>query len=135
MPRKQIILDYSHIRDYAERFSWVDPVTNSHQTGYNPPQNAIDVHRLPFTITFLTEEGVPYSGRAVCIGVNTARHTRRLQFTEEAHVALRGSAKGNSEKGKGNNQQMQFKTIAKGEIRQVADILIVEIDGVRFSAS
>ena len=134
MPRKQIILDYSHIRDYAERFSWIDPVTNSHQTGYNPPQNAIDPRRLPFSITFLTEEGVPYSGRAVCIGVNTARRTRRLQFTEEAHVALRGN-------GQGNNSSLHtphsslFKTIQRGEIRQVADILIVEIDGVRFSAS
>ena len=126
MPRKQIILDYSHIRDYAERFSWVDPVTNSHQTGYNPPKNAIDVRLLPFTITFLTEEGIPYTGRAVCIGVNTARHTRRLQFTEEAHIALRGITP---------QERTQFKTIAKGEIRQVADILIVEIDGVRFSAS
>ena len=131
MPRTRPVLDYSHIRDYAERFSWIDPVTNSHQTGYNPPQNAVDVRRLPFSITFLTEDGIPYTGRAVCIGVNTARRTRRLQFTEEARIAL----KGNMEKGKGNNQEVQFKTIQRGEIRQVADILIVEIDGVRFSAS
>lgn len=102
MPRSTPTLSYTHIRDYAERFTWIDPATNERQTGFNPPDNAIDRQRLPFNITYLTTEGVPHSGRVVCIKVNTAAHTRHIQY------------------------------IDSGEIRQVADSLIVSIDGVRF---
>ena len=138
MPRKSPVLDYSQIRNYAEQFCWIDPVTGLTCTGFNPPQNAVDKRRRPFTITWLTEEGIPYRGRAVCIGVNTRQRSRRLQMVEEAHAVIRG----NREKGKGKNNSSlhtpdssMFKTIARGEIRQVSDILIIEIDGVRFSAS
>ena len=131
MPRRTPVLDYSQIRNYAEQFCWIDPVTGITCTGFNPPQNAVDKRRRPFTITWLTEEGIPYRGRAVCIGVNTRQRSRRLQMVEEAHAVIRG----NREKGKGKNQTSLFKTIPRGEIRQVSDILIIEIDGVRFSAS
>lgn len=121
MPRTRPVLDYSQIRNYAEQWLWHDPHTNSEESGFNPPPYAIDKRHKPFSITFITEDGVPYHGRAVCIGVNTDRRTRRLQFVEEAHVTI-------------TPDSSLFKSIGKGEIRQVADILIVEIDGVRFSS-
>lgn len=131
MPRTRPVLDYSQIRNYAEQFIWTDPRSGLVESGFNPPSNAIDPQHKPFSITFLTEDGVPYHGRAVCVGVNTARRTRRLQFVEEAHiVGLGGTKQGSST---ANNSSL-FKSIGKGEIRQVADILIVEIDGVRFSS-
>lgn len=121
MPRKTPVLDYTQIRNYAEQFVWHDPHTGLEESGFNPPSYAIDIRHKSFSITFITEDGVPYHGRAVCVGVNTDRHTRRLQFVEEAHIVH-------------TNHSSQFKSIPKGEIRQVADILIVDIDGVRFSS-
>ena len=126
MPTRQPILDYSQIRNYAERWEWFDPQSGHTVTGFNPPANAIDKHRVPFSITFLSEDGMPYRGRAVCIGVNTEQHSRRLQFVDEAYLQMPGF----------NDRQRRemFKFIPKGEVRQVSDILIIEIDGVRFSS-
>lgn len=138
MPRTRPVLDYTQIRNYAEQFIWTDPRSGLEESGFNPPSNAIDPRHKPFSITFLTEDGVPYHGRAVCVGVNTARRTRRLQFVEEAHIVGQGGTKQGSSTS--NNSALLtphsslFKSISKGEIRQVADILIVEIDGVRFSS-
>lgn len=127
MPRQNPTLDYSQIRNYAERWQWFDPYSGQSVTGFNPPSNAVDPRHVPFTVTFMTQDGMPYRGRAVCIGVNTAQRTRRLQFVEEAYLQMPGFTD--------SQRREMFKFIAKGEIRQVADIFIVEIDGVRFSAS
>lgn len=127
MPTKQPILDYSQIRNYAERWQWLDTQSGRTETGFNPPVNAVNAQRVPFSITFLTEEGMPYKGRAVCIGVNAAQRSRRLQFIEEAYLQMPGFTD--------RQRREMFKYISKGEVRQVADILILEIDGVRFSAS
>lgn len=102
MPRSAPTLSYTHIRDYAERFTWIDPATGERQTGFNPPDNAVDKQKVPFNIVYLTSEGIPHKGRVVCIKVNPAYHTRLIQY------------------------------IDSGEIRQVSDSLIVSIDGVRF---
>lgn len=133
MPRTTPVIDYTQIRNYAEQFIWHDPHTDTEESGFTPPSYAIDVRRKPFSITFITEDGVPYHGRAVCIGVNTSCHTRRLQFVEEAHVVGQGSGRTNNPSLLTPNSSL-FKSIRKGEIRQVSDILIVEIDGVRFSS-
>lgn len=126
MPKRMPVLDYSQIRNYAERWEWIDFHTGQHETGFNPPPDAVDPHHIPFSITFLTEEGMPYKGRAVCIGVNTAQRTRRLQFIEEAYLQMPGFTD--------RQRREMFKFISKGEIRQVSDLLILTIDGVRFSA-
>lgn len=127
MPKQQPILNTSQIRNYTERWEWTDPVTGHTVTGYNPPSNAVGPHHVPFTVTFLSEDGMPYKGRAVCIGVNTSQNSRRLQFIEEAYLQMPGF----------NDKQRRemFKFIPKGGIRQVSDILILEIDGVRFASS
>lgn len=135
MPRSRPILDFSQIRNYAEKFHWIDPVTGVSQTGFNPPPNALDKRRASFSITFLTEKGVPYRGRATCISVNTRARSRKLQFVEDAHVCIRNYQNNSIANSRTKDDSSIFKVIRKGEIRQVSDILIVEIDGVRFSAS
>lgn len=127
MPQRTPVLDYSQIRNYAERFTWLNPTTGQQETGYNPPSNAIDKHSVPFTVTFLTESGHAYRGRAICIGVNTAQHTRRLQFLDDALMQMPGYTD--------RQRRDLFQYIPRGEVRQVSDLLIIEIDGVRFSAS
>ena len=126
MPTKTPVLDYSQIRNYAERWEWTDPQSGQTVTGYNPPANAVAPHHVPFTVTFMTQDGMPFRGRAVCVGVNTEHRTRRLQFIDEAYLQMPGYTD--------SQRRELFKFIPKGEIRQVADIFIVEIDGVRFSA-
>lgn len=126
MPTKQPILDYTQIRNYAERWQWIDPHSGQTVTGFNPPSNAVDKRHVPFTVTFLTLEGMPYKGRAVCESVNINARTRLLRFIEEAYLQMPGYTDA--------QRRAQFKYIPKGEKRQVSDILIVEIDGVRFSA-
>lgn len=134
MPRSRPTLDYSQIRNYAEKFAWIDAVTGVSQTGFNPPSNALDKRPVPFTIVWLTEAGVPYRGRAVCVGVNTHARSRRLRFIEEAHVCI-GNPSSSIRQSRTKADSEIYKVIPRGEVRQVSDILIVEIDGVRFSAS
>lgn len=120
------IISYTRIREFAERWSWTDRHTGLPMTGYDPPSDAIDPQHVPFTITFLTEEGIPYRAQVVCVGVNTATHTRNLRFVSEGRVYLP----------KGNPKNLsQFKVIPSGDFRQVSDLLISEIDGVRFFAN
>lgn len=126
MPTKQPILDYSQIRNYAERWQWLDPQSGRTETGFNPPAHAVDKQHVPFSITFFTEDGMPYKGRAVCIGVNSEQRSRRLQFVEEAYLQMPGFTD--------RQRREMFKYIPKGDVRQVSDILILEIDGVRFSS-
>ena len=102
MPNKKPQISYTRIREYAERFSWIDPKTNEPQVGYNPPENAIERERMPFNIVALDKDGNIIRGRVICTEVNTSLHTRRIMF------------------------------VNSGEFRWVSDVLIIEIDGVRF---
>lgn len=102
MPRQQPIQSYLHIRDYAERWSWTDPKTNTKQVGYNPPPEATDKHRVPFTFVGIKKDGRKIAGTAVTLDVNTRRAMRRIQFTDSL------------------------------EIRWISDLFIISIDGVRF---
>lgn len=130
------ILSYTRIREYAERWSWTDPATNIQITGYDPPKNAIDPQHVPFLITFLTEDGIPYRARVICVGVNTATHSRRLRFLTEGRIHLLNVSSTSSRINHTNAAPIpDSKVIPVGETRQVSDILIVEIDGVRFAAN
>lgn len=119
MPSSTPVVSYTRIREYAERFDWVDPVTNRLQVGYNPPPNALDVVHHPFNVTFLTSEGVAYTATVICTKVFPTVHSRNLFFLTDGEQPA-GSA--------------IMKKIRKGETRCVSDLLIVEIDGVRFSS-
>lgn len=102
MPKSTPTLSYTHIRDYAERYTWIDPVTGERQIGYDPPPNAVNSQPVPFNITYLTTMGVPHRGRVVCTSVDVENHNRNIKYLES------------------------------GEVRTVSDALIISIDGVRF---
>lgn len=103
MPSAQPTLSYTRIRDYAERFEWLDPVTKERRVGFNPPDGALNRRRLPFHLRAITEEGKPLEGEVICVGVNASLRMRQVQF------------------------------VTSGETRWVSDLLIIEIDGVRFN--
>lgn len=102
MPRTQPIVSFQRIREFAERFTWTDPVTSQPREGYNPPKGALHVNRKPFHIKFLTESGKLIEGDCITLRVNTSLHTRDVMFVNSR------------------------------EVRQVSDLFIIEIDGVRF---
>ena len=95
-------MSYQQIRNYTEKFRWIDRKTGLKQKGFNPPRTAIEVERVPFFIRYVTQKGKLESGYAVCIKVDLRRKQRMIQFVESQ------------------------------EIRRVCDYLIIEIDGTRF---
>ena len=100
--KMSITHSYTELRQYVEKWQWNDPRTGQRVTGFNPPQTARNVARLPFYIRFLTKTGHVDTGNCVCLSVDTMRHQRKVQFVES------------------------------GEIRVVNDILVLEVDGTRF---
>lgn len=104
MPRTQPIVSYLRIRDYAERFEWFDPKKNRREKGFNPPPHATDVQRVPFHVRFLTKKGKIIEGEVITIQVDTKLMRRNLMFT------------------------------ASQECIWAYDMLIIEIDGVRFQS-
>lgn len=99
---RQPTQSYTELRRYMEKWQWNDPRTGCWVTGFNPPQKARNVQRMPFYIKFLTKSGHVDIGTCVCLAVDIDRHQRKVQFVES------------------------------GEIRVVNDILVLEVDGTRF---
>jgi len=102
MPKQQPVLSWTQIRNYAERWSWADPRTGVKVTGYNVPEEARK-----------SAKQVPYFLRVVTLKGELMtgevitlkvlpKHRRLVRFTQS------------------------------GEIRNIADYLIISIDGVRF---
>ena len=102
MPQRPSIVSYQHLRDYTEKFSWIDRKTGLRQIGFNPPKSALKVERHPFFIRYITQSGNVESGHAVCIKVDLRRQQRLIQFVESQ------------------------------EIRRVCDYLVIEVDGTYF---
>lgn len=103
MPKSQPVFSFTRIRDFAERWTWIDPRTNQKQEGYNPPANAINPERKPFHMLAMTEDGRRIEGDCVTLRVNTSLHCRDVLF------------------------------VNSGETRRISDLFIIEIDGVRFN--
>lgn len=103
MPRHRET-SYQHIRDYAERWTWIDPCTGIRQEGFDVPQNAIDKRRKPFHLVAITKDGRRLEGDVVTLNVRPYGAT-----------SLR-----------------EVKFVQSGEVRMVDDQRIVSIDGVRF---
>ena len=99
----QTVLSYTRIREYAERWTWMDLKSRRRYEGLNPPPDAVEKKRVPFNVLFLTDSGKAISGKCITLRVNTELHTREVMFVES------------------------------GEIRQISDLFIIEIDGVRFN--
>ncbi len=104
MPTIAPTLSWHHIRNYCEKFRWVDPHSKIVTEGYNPPKSIPekDVERVPFFIKFITGKGRVEQGYCVCMKVNRERHQRLVQFVD-SH-----------------------------EFRWVRDYLVMEINGTRF---
>lgn len=93
---------WQNIRNYTEKFSWIDPRSGIRTTGFSPPSNAKGLQRIPFFIRYVTLSGKVEQGDCVTLSLNLARHQRMVQFVQS------------------------------GEIRWVNDNLVIEVDGVRF---
>jgi hypothetical protein len=102
VPKQSPTLSYTLLRNYTEQFQWIDPVTKQQRKGFNPPDGAQQVERVPFYIKFVTSTGKIEEGTVVCISVDPQRQQRKIKF------------------------------ISSGEIRIVYDYLILEVDGTRF---
>ena len=103
MPRYQPKVFWDQLRNYLERFSWLDPRTGVRVTGFNPPAEAKGVERVPCFVKYITLKGNYEQGRVVSLKLMPHRQ-RMIQFVESK------------------------------QIRRICDILIVEVDGVRFIA-
>lgn len=101
--KQQPTISYLRIREYAERWMWTDPKTGRKREGYDAPQDAPDRERKPYYVKALTEGGKLIEGECITLRVNTSLHSREVKF------------------------------INSGEIRQISDLFIIEIDGVRFN--
>ena len=93
---------FTVLRQFCEKWQWIDPRSNQLVTGYIHPQTARKVERKPFYIKFLTKTGHVDEGECVCLKVDVLRHQRMVQFVKSK------------------------------EIRIVNDILVIEVDGIRF---
>ena len=107
MPRTAPVVSYTQIRNYAEKFSWLDPKTKRRVVGYEVPKDAIDLQRVPFHIKWITLKGKTMEADAITLEVNTGLHMRNLGVLDQ----------------EGNTH---------GDGIWVYDMFILEIDGVRF---
>jgi ribosomal protein S18 len=101
MPKKEPSMSYTLLRNYTEKFTWTD-AHGARCTGYNPPENAKNVERVPFFIKFVTAGGKIESGMVTCVSAVPQRHQRKIRF------------------------------VNSGEIRVCYDFLILEVDGTHF---
>ena len=86
-----------------EKWQWNDSRTGQRVTGFNPPQTASNVARMPVYIRILTKKGHVDTGNCVCLSVDTLRHQRKVQFVESVVITV------------------------------VNNILVLEVDGTRFT--
>lgn len=101
MPRIQPSQSWQSLRNYMEKFSWRDLRTNLLTTGYNPPQSAKEINRVPFFVRYVTGKGILEQGNAICLKVNRRKHLRMIQFIDSQ------------------------------EIRWIRDYLVIEVDGTK----
>lgn len=102
MPKQQPVLSWTQIRNYAERWSWTDPRTGVKVTGYNVPEEARK-----------SAKQVPYFLRVV---------TLKGELMQGEVITLKVLPK--------HRRLIRF--TQSGEIRNIADYLIISIDGIRF---
>ena len=102
MPSKQPSTSYQHIRNYTEKYCWRDKHTGLLTTGYVPPKDAKEVKRVPFYIVYVTKSGRLERGNCVSLKVDRRKGMRLIQFIDSR------------------------------AIRWIYDILVIEIDGMRF---
>ena len=102
MPTRTPVLSWEQIRNYTEKWEWIDPRTGVKVKGFNPTDKAQGKRQVPYFVRSITSRGVTEQGEVITLKVDTARHQRKVKFT------------------------------ASNQIRIVRDYLIIEVDGVRF---
>lgn len=102
MPTRQPVLSWEHIRNYTEKWSYLDPRTAQRKVSFNPPADAKDKRQVPYFVRYITSRGITEQGEVITLKVDPARHQRKVKF------------------------------IASNEVRILRDYLIIEVDGVRF---
>ena len=102
MPRQQPIQSFQNLRNFMEKWSWIDPATGYRTTGYNPPPEAKDKKQVPVFIKYVTGAGRLEQGNVICLKVFPRQHQRLVKF------------------------------VNSGECRRIRDYLIIEVDGTRF---
>jgi len=102
MPKNTPVLSWTQIRNYAERWSWTDVRTGVRVTGLNVPEKAKDKAQVPYFLRVVTLKGELMEGEVITLKVWPEKHRRLIRFTQS------------------------------GEIRNIADYLIISIDGIRF---
>ena len=103
MPRNTPSQSFQNLRNYTEKFQWRDKTTNLMTTGYNPPQGAAELSRVPYFIKYVTGKGRLEFGNVITLKVDRRRHQRTIQFVDNP-----------------------------SQIRVVRDYLVIEVDGTRF---
>ena len=101
MPIKQPSISWQQLRMPCEKFEWRDKRTGLMTTGFNPPQSAADIHRVPFHIIYVTKSGRLERGNCISLRVDRRAHKRMVKF------------------------------IDSGEIRWIYDFLVIEVNGIR----
>lgn len=101
MPINTPELSWTQIRNFAEKWSWIDKRTGVRTTGFNVPADAREKQQVPYHLRVVTLKGELMVGDVITLKV-LPNHRRLVRFT------------------------------ASGEIRNIADYLVISIDGVRF---
>lgn len=102
MPTRQPQLNWTHLRNYTERFTWIDPSDGQRHTGFNPPQGARQKAQVPYFVRYVTGSGHLEQGEVITLKLDRRRHQRLVKFT------------------------------ASNQCRWLRDYLIISVDGIRF---
>ncbi len=102
MPTKKPVRSWEQLRDFCEKWQWIDRRTGVTVKGYNPPANALDKKQVPYYVKYITIEGKVEEGEVVTLKVFLRERQRMIRY------------------------------IHSGEIRRIRDYLIIEVDGARF---
>ena len=102
MPIHQPTVSWEQLRNYTEKWEWIDPKHGIRTTGFNPPSDAKEKKQKSYYIRYVTGDGHTEYGEAVTLKVYPTLHQRMIKFT------------------------------TSNEIRRIRDYLVIEVDGVRF---
>lgn len=102
MPRQKPTISWEQIRNYAEKWEWIDPRTGVRTVGFNPPEKAEGKRQVAYFVRYITVKGQVEQGEVITLKVDLQRRQRKVKFTKS------------------------------NQIRVIRDYLIIEIDGVRF---
>lgn len=81
-------LSWTLIRNFTEKFQWLDPSDGSTREGFNPPPSAVNKQRKPYDICYITSKGIVERGRVVTLTVKPHLHQRMVRFIDSNQVRM-----------------------------------------------